>query len=258
MKDTKLIELRDNFFESVSLINDIDEIISAIPSYSSFSGYDELLKGIIDKSNNMILEYKEMLNTDDSDLIELLKDEIIKFNYIIEICTNLLNSKEEVETKQCENERQIIFATSKNGNSLFERDLKDIIIADYQKVLKCFEIAKNYDKITNKEKLTRYTSINKRLSGLAKAKDYQTRVFFKPINKEYVYVFGVDTKKDDNSKRDREVVEQRFYNVIDDYEMVKKLLSSEKTKDQVLVKNNTVETVINEILKGGLKDERKK
>ncbi len=258
--------LQDYFIDALERFDNYNKILDEIPEYSNFEGYQSLIESIIKKSKIKLFDVKKLSKCKDQTLKELVDFEIIKYENIIKLCQKLLDeaSLEKEETNKEErleeniSEKEIIFATSKMGNSVFERDLKNIPESKYADVIKCFDIIKNCDKISNTKKITRFTSNCKTLDNLCKAKEDQVRVFYKIINKDFVYVFGIDIKKDDNSKRDREVVEQRFSNVSSDFEKAKKLLLDENTREAFLARNNIMVTAINEAIKGVEINERRK
>lgn len=222
--DKEIEELRKNIYYTISLLQDKDEIISALPT-PSYPNFFPLIDGIIELLYSDVKEYNKLLkdldeNSDDYyDVSALLENTKLK----IEICNKLKNEacKEKNVTDVVASDRKIDFIFAKSGfNKIkFRSELTSISQENYSEIHKFLEMIRNRQNFNNKQKMRRLIGP---LEGIWEAKVWEVRILFKFLDKDTVYIFGIKEKKSNNDKKNRIQILEKYSSCRLEYDQLAK------------------------------------
>lgn len=238
-----LEQLRDSYYEAICNLTEAEEIDASLPT-SEYPNFCDLMEGIIERSY-IELEYLngELLEEIDPSMKEYLQEEIKICELRIRLCQKKITEalerqqvKEEIMPEN-NNERHLIFATTDSGRTYFERDLKSVPEETYNDVIACVEMLKNGMEESNAEKARAFSN-NPKLSGLHEIKSYQTRLVYRKLTEDCVYVMLVRQKKDDNSQIDRESVISRRQATTAQFNQIKKAMEDPIKRDEIIRQND--------------------
>ena len=212
--DKNIKMLRDQYYNSISLLQKKEDIENALP-FPSYSIFYDLMRCLIEKLNEDFEDYSNLLKEYDKDsddflcVNELLNNTKIK----IDICKKRLE-----EAKEKSNEKEVftldekidfIFAKSKFGEIRFINDLKSVPEESYYSIYEFLEMIHNRQNFHNSEKIKRLSG-NDKLSAIYEAKPFKVRILFKFLDCNTVYIFSIKSKKSDNDSIDRSQIIERF------------------------------------------------
>lgn len=222
--DKEIEELRKNIYYTISLLQDKDEIINALPT-PSYSNFFCLIDGILKLLNNDIEEYNKWLkdfdenSVDYSDVCDLLKNTKFK----IDICEKLKKGafKENNVTEIVASDRKIDFIFAKSGfNKIkFRSELTSISQEKYSEIHEFLEMIRNRQNFNNKQKIRRLIGP---LEGIWEAKVWEVRILFKFLDKDTVYIFGIKEKKSNNDKKNRIQILEKYSSCRLEYDQLAK------------------------------------
>ena len=230
--EEELEALRQQYFQTILFLEEKEDIKSALPA-PEYKNFIPLIVGII-----QILEQesdknkKSRAEETSEEMLEYFDMEIKSLEEKIAICNDLLKvtQKEiEIQEENDNNKKSIIFASTNADNIYFERDLKGIPKEYYQSIENCLKSIENNIQEDNVEKAKTFTN-NVKLAGIHEVKDFQTRVLYKILDKDTVYVMQVRIKKDNNSLQDREEIITRAQQTDKEYKKIKSEIKDELKK----------------------------
>lgn len=231
--------LRQNYYEAINLLQDEEDIKSALPT-NDFQNFFPLITGLITKLELELEKLKAELlasPTENKELISYINEEIEITSKKIIICQKKLEeaSKEEKIIEEFDNQimKNIIFATTPSGNVCLENDLKVIPEEFYQEIIEMLEMLEN-GIIENNVVQARAFLNNQKLSGCHEIKAFKVRIIYKILSPDTVYVLLAKLKKSDNDYRDREEIIIRANNQSRQYELLKEQLKNPQTKDVII------------------------
>lgn len=254
IKDEEINNLRKNYYEAISDLEDDYDIINSLPT-PEFGNFFELMDGIIEKLNDDVNFYQQMLEELEKDsleyeqTIEYLKTTKKKIKLCFDRKNNVMNRLNSIDGKlKNGTNRNIIFAKTRHGRNKFASGLKFVPAEYYLGIEESLEMLEEVDDLfANKSKIKRFLNNNK-LNGIYEVKIFKVRIYFKLIDNDNVYVFFVRLKKDDNSTKDREGVIKRATGCNDDYLEVLDSFQNEVTKQQIIDENLQIRKEIYQIL----------
>ena len=226
MINETLDKMRDSYYEAILLLQDENDILSALPT-PEYQNFFPLMEGLISK---LIHEYEEYQSLNDMD--EEILDEIESLKKKIDICKSLLVrvsneiSSETLDKQATYPKRHLIFAKVSSGATYLEKDLKNIPFEYYDKVLATLDTLENGDIGSNSEKARQFV-FDKRLSGIYEIKEFKIRLIYKVLKGNIVYVMRVRMKKDDNSLIDKQDLVNRIKSTIDEFTELKNNIENE-------------------------------
>ena len=255
--DKEIEELRKNIYYTISLLQDKDEIINALPT-PSYSNFFPLIDGIIELLNNDIEEYNKWLkdldeNSDDYyDVSALLENTKLK----IEICNKLKNEacKEKNVTDVVASDRKIDFIFAKSGfNKIkFRSELTSISQEKYSEIHEFLEMIRNRQNFNNIKKIRRLTGP---LEGIWEAKPFGVRILFKFLDKDTVYIFGIKEKKSNNDSIDRNQILEKYSSCRFEYDQLAKEIILRR--DELIAEHIQYKDEIYDYLKAEARGNRK-
>ncbi len=241
--EIRLDQLRNSYYEAICNLTKIEDIEAALPT-SAYPNFCDLIEGIIERSYEE-LEYLngELLEENDPSMREYLEEGIRICESRISHCQQKL--KEALESQQIKediipediSEKHLIFATTDSGRTYFERDLKSVPEETYNDVIACVEMLKNGMEESNVEKARSFSN-HPKLSGLHEIKSYQTRVIYRKLTEDCVYVMLVRQKKDDNSQIDREMPINRKQSTATQFDQIKKAMEDPVKRNEIIRQND--------------------
>lgn len=126
------------------------------------------------------------------------KDEIevlaSKISYCLEYLSKTLEKEEEKEVSH-----RLVFLKTQRGDSLFERDLKDISSEYYADIKNVFEDIINGVNESNPSKYKKLTN-NVKLRNVAEYKGFKIRIFTTQLKGNVLCVLGIQIKKKNDDK----------------------------------------------------------
>lgn len=255
--DKEIEELRKNIYYTISLLQDKDEIINALPT-PSYANFFPLIDGIIELLNNDIEEYNKWLkdldeNSDDYyDVSVLLENTKLK----IEICNKLKNEacKEKNVTDVVASDRKIDFIFAKSGfNKIkFRSELTSISQEKYSEIHEFLEMIRNRQNFNNIKKIRRLTGP---LDGIWEAKPFGVRILFKFLNNNTVYIFGIKEKKSNNDSIDRNQILEKYSSCRFEYDQLAKEIILRR--DELIAEHIQYKDEIYDYLKAEARGNRK-
>ena len=235
-----LDELRKNYYDAVSLLNNKDDIINALPKTSYPNGY-RILWGVIDRIKEDLDTYEEIKETADEKDLKELEILIEACNFKIDICTDLIMKDDEVEIdNDIPQNKHLIFGTISNGNAFFERDIKEFSQEAYPDILNCLDSIKDGSS-DNIEKGRTFNSNNNELAGTKESKSYQTRVLYKNIAKDCAFIYLMYEKKDDKNTYLINLMKVRKNFFIKEIAELKEALKDSIKRADIITKNEILE-----------------
>lgn len=238
---------RENFYRAISLLQDENDIYSALPS-PEYQTFFPLMEGIISTLEEEYRDYQSL--GDDSEVSEVLES--------IERKISICKSKVEEIKKQSFDDsvdnlarypkRHLIYAKTAFNGTCLERDLKDIPSEYYGSILSTLDTLEHGEEIGgNIEKVKRLTQ-NKELFGLYEIKEFKIRLIYRIISENLVYVMQVRMKKDDNSVRDRRELAIRKKNTENEYMVLKKETLDPIKRETLIMEHDDINRGIRELL----------
>lgn len=238
----KIEELRGQYYETIRLLQDEEDIRSALPR-PEYESFFPLINGIIEMLNNE-LEKTLTMDINDSEMKEAIAEEIRIIKLKLDLCNNLLHiAKEDKKIEEDASktpQKNIIFATTNSGNIRIENDLKNISEEYLGAIVELLTKLQNGTIDNNEQKARSFTSINKKLAGIQELKDFKVRLFYKNLSSDTVYVLMARMKKSDNDRLDREEIKDRASQSNKQYESLKKLIRDPDKKEELVNEHNKI------------------
>lgn len=234
----KIESLRQKYYESISLLQNKEDIENALPR-PEYENFFPLISGLISMLEKELASTREMIQ-DSSDMKEYIEEEINLIKLKLDICNNLLHKA--TEDKQIEEyalgtpKKNIIFATTDSGNVCIESDLKGISEEYLQSVEDSLIQLQEGVIEENIEKGKSMTN-NAKLSKVHELKPFKVRIFYKILSPDTVYVLMVKMKKSNNALRDRREIEERVEQRTKQYESFKKEIKAPEKKEELIKQN---------------------
>ena len=234
----KIENLRQKYYESISLLQNKEDIENALPK-PEYENFFSLISGLINMLDKELASTREMLQ-DSSDMKEYIEEEINLIKLKLDICNKLLHKA--IEDKQIEEEalvtpkKNIIFATTDSGNICIESDLKGISEEYLQSVEDSLIQLQEGVIEENIEKGKSMTN-NAKLSKVHELKPFKVRIFYKILSPDTVYVLMVKMKKSNNALRDRREIEERVEQRTKQYEQLKMKIKDPVIKEELINQN---------------------
>lgn len=243
-----LEELRNNYYDAISRLNNKDDIIAALPKTDYPNGYG-ILFGVLTRIKEDLDEYTELakISEDEEDLrqISILIDAC---NFKIDICTDLIMKDEDVEIdNNVQQNKHLIFGTITNGNAFYERDIKEFSQEAYSDIINCLDNIKDGSS-DNIEKGRTFNSNNNELIGTKESKSYQTRVLYKNIAADCAFVYLMYEKKDDKNSYLVNLMKVRKNFFIKEIADLKEALKDPQKRAEIIAKNELIEENLRSIL----------
>lgn len=232
--------LRQQYFQSIIYLQEKKEILDALPN-STYINFFPIVKGLIELIDKEIKNEEKLLATEEKEdeIHEYIKEEIENLNFKKDICNQLLlEAKEKIEIEESAKEvsrKNLIFATTTSGNIYLEKDVKNMNPEFYDRIgdsLRLLELGdtNNIKQIENNSKLTKVWEI----------KEYQTRLFFKNLSNDTIYIILARIKKDNNSSVDREEAIIRSKKTIREYNKLKQEIKDPIKKGELIEENQRI------------------
>lgn len=164
MKDEELEKLRNSYFEAIVLLQNEEDILDSLPS-PEYQSFFPLMEGLISKQVSECKEFQQL--GDEADILEEvanLKKKIAICHQRVEQVKNQVK-EDSLESQNSHPKRHLIFAKTTFGNTYLERDLRDIPLEYYDKVLSTLDTLESGDIGSNVEKARQLVN-NEKLFGL--------------------------------------------------------------------------------------------
>lgn len=133
----------------------------------------------------------------------------------------------------------MIFAKTAFGSTFLQKDLKDIPVEYYDKVLSALEMLEFGDFSFNTEKVRQLTN-NKKLFGLYEIKEFKVRLIYRVLDGDMVYVLQTRMKKDDNSSLDQRDLINRSRSTNDEFKILKEKVQDSKERNLLIIEHNGI------------------
>ena len=234
----RIEELRKKYYQSISLLQNKEDIENALPK-PEYESFFPLISGLISMLEEELSSTQEMLQ-DSSDMREYIEEEIELIKLKLDICNKLLHTAQ--EDKQLEEEatntqkKNIIFATTDSGNICIENDLKGIPEEYLQSVEDSIIQLQEGFVEENIEKGKSLTG-NAKLSKIHEIKPFKVRLIYKILSADTVYILMVKMKKSNNALRDRREIEERVEQRTKQYEQLKMKIKDPVIKEELISQN---------------------
>lgn len=234
----KIENLRQKYYESISLLQNKEDIENALPK-PEYESFFPLISGLISMLEKELASTQEILQ-DNSEMREYIEEEINLIKLKLDICNNLLHKAN--EDKQIEEEannnpkKNIIFATTDSGNVCIENDLKGIPEEYLQSVEDSLIELQEGVFEENIEKGRQLKSTNK-LVGIHELKKFKVRIIYQILSSDTIYVLGAKMKKSDWDARDRKEIIDRSKDRKNQYERLKKEIKDSVIKEELISQN---------------------
>ena len=235
--DNRIEDLQKNYFEAISLLQDENDIISALPK-PEYKSFFTIMEGLLIMITNEINETEAFINTEKDEscrqeLIEDLKLWKLKFNLCKKIYMKARADEQEEEDFDKTSVKGITFASTLGGSTFFERDLKSMPGEYYDDVLELLRKLKEGEIDANEQKEKQLTN-NNALRGVREKKGFKVRIAYRILDSGIVYVMLVKMKKSDNDRKDVEVVVERKKNTNSEFERLKDKIKEENFRNQLI------------------------
>ena len=238
--------LREQYYESIVLLQEKQDILDALPQ-PDYSNFFSLITGLIERIEKEMLSLKQVIEQPeqtDAEIKEYIEDEISTLLFKQEICKELLQRGKEDEMIEAESERvpkkNIIFATTNNGNVYVENDIKTLPEEYYESLLKMLQNLQNGIEENNSEKAKSMRTIDKKMSGIHSVKEFKIRLYYKRLSPDTVYVFMIQMKKSDNDALYRKEIINRASQINMQYEELKKQIKEPEIKEKLISENEQI------------------
>lgn len=234
----RIEELRQKYYESISLLQNKEDIENALPK-PEYESFFPLISGLISKLEEELTTSQEMIQ-ESSDMKEYIEEEINLIKLKLDICNKLLHMAQ--EDKQIEEEatnaqkKNIIFATTDSGNVCIENDLKGIPEEYLQSVEDSLMQLQDGFVEDNIEKGKSMTN-NVKLSKVHELKHFKVRIIYKILSPDTVYILMIKMKKSNNALRDRREMEERVEQRTKQYEQLKIKIKDPVIKEELIRQN---------------------
>ena len=238
-------ELRQAFYNAISMLDDKKMIMDALPK-SCFSNYFEIMAGLIENLEfDIETTENDFINEIDKEYKEMYKEELSKLLLKKKICEQLVEeakSEENVEKEFTNVEkRHIIFALRNSGRSYFEQDIKDNSFSEeyYGDLIELIETLENGVEENNIQR-ARIMVADDSLVGVHEVKAFKIRVYYEILSPNLAYVFLTKLKKSDNSKRDKQAIQNRKNVVQSEFDYLKELIKNEDVKMKLIEQHDRI------------------
>lgn len=235
----KIENLRKKYYESISLLQNKEDIENALPK-PEYESFFPLISGLISMLEKELASTQEILQ-DNSEMREYIEEEISLIKLKLDICNNLLHKA--TEDKQIEEEalvtpkKNIIFATTDSGNVCIENDMKTVPEEFYTSVKRLLIRLQEGVVEDNGQKAKCFTTVDKKNAGIHEIKEFKVRLFYKNLSPDTVYVLMVRMKKSDNDRLDRGELINRASLINKQYESLKKEIKDLVIKEELIKQN---------------------
>ena len=237
-------DLRKQYFESIMLLTDEEDILNMLPQ-PGYDSFYQIINGVLELIEKEIhLLHGELHNLDDNEYGELINEELKLLNFKKDACQKLIEKasiKGETVEKNDEVEQvNLIFATTENGNVYVERDLKNIPEEYYDSIGECLKKIENGFEESNSEQAHQFTTTHKDLVGLHEIKDFKVRIMYKKLAPDLAYIIMFKIKKSDFSKLDQNEIVIRYKKIQDEYERLSEMIKNPLMKEELINYNNEI------------------
>lgn len=147
----------------------------------------------------------------------------------------------------------MIFAKTTFGNTYLERDLRDIPLEYYDKVLSTLDTLESSDIGSNVEKARQLVN-NKKLFGLYEIKEFKVRLIYRVLSGDMIYVMQTRMKKDNNSSMDQNELISRSKNTNDEYMELKNRVQNPKDRELLIMEHEQIRQEIMQKLTNGKRE----
>lgn len=247
--DEKIEMLRNNYFHTIMLLTDPDDIMENLPCLESKSFYP-LMRGIVEllKTERDECTSFEPENQEEKEYADELLGNI---DEKVRLCQERVAMYESVDLEEEDDykAKNLVFATTSSGRVYVEEDIKNTKPEFYERIYDCFEnlIVGVDESNPTKGKLLRG---NDKVVGLHEVKGHQVRLFYKILDKDTVFVVLSNTKKSDKDKANTKKWATRSQKTFAEYKYIKTLFEDEETKEQIIADNKEIQDSVLGLLRG--------
>lgn len=242
----RIEELRKQYYESIKLLQNESDIISALPQ-PEYESFFPIINGVIKMLDESILITEEELqktNLEDREMLLYIQEELKSLQYKKNLCTRLLekglqDKKIEEEAEQTP-KKNIIFATTESGNVCIENDLKSFPEEYYESVENSLRLLQDGFEESNSVKGKQLIGSNK-VTGLHEIKEFKVRVIYKNLSEDTVYVLMARMKKSTSwTTSDRREIIERSKKRNKQFEMLKEMIKDPIKKAEIIAENSEI------------------
>ena len=225
-------ELSNQHYETINCLDDEEEIRKSISSLN-YDNDSEILIEVAEKFQNDLNKiHEEISKEQEEDIKELLEEEEKETKLRLDICLETIKLKKDKNAGNIEkdtNNITIIFATNElTEKAYIENDIKIIPKEYYENLETCLnQIIEN--KHEGNDTIIKKLANNDNVKDIYESKDFKTRIYYRILPNNTVYIIGANFKKDNNPLRILTFVETR-----------KKLTNRQYTKLKEQAKNNEI------------------
>lgn len=240
MEDNNIEMLRQQYFKAILYLQNEEEIKEALP-IPEYTNFFPILKGLIELIDNEIKTNELMLkdNEKGSEMYEYIKDDIKLLKFKRGLCIQLLlKAQNKIEIEESSKKtpvKNLIFATTTHGNIYLEKDIKNMDEEFYERIEKSLSSLEAGDTIDIKP-----ISNNQKLTKIWEIKQFQTRIFFKNLSHDTIYIISARIKKDNNSSIDREEAIIRAKKTNKEYNKLIEEIKDPIKKEELIAKNKKI------------------
>ncbi len=247
------IKLRNQYYESIKLLTNKEDIIDALPK-PEYKSFFPIISGLIQTLSKEIEELKVLISDEkEEEVKEYLQDELNIIKMKETICIDLYKKAQKEKTTgddfEKTQQKNIIFAKTASGNVYLQKDLKDIPEEYYQSIRECIEKIESGYKEENPEKAKAFTTINSKLVGLHEIKEFKLRVIYKILDKDTAYILLARMKKDNCESLDRDEMINRSENTDKEYQRLKREIENKDKKEKLIEEHKEIKENIFEYIK---------
>lgn len=242
MAKTEEIErLRTEYYQAISDIQDKNLIVSVLP-HPQFYMFFEIMEGLIDKLNNDFEFIKQIIDAEvEKDDLEEYKHELEIINYKRQLCLEIYeeakkNLQEEKAFKSSPN-KHLIFATSNADNVYAIKDLKEIPEEYYEYIQAALN---NLETGVIEDNPERAKQLQGDVKDVHEVKNFKFRLYYQILSPDLAYIMLFKLKKSNNDLGDRLAVVQRKKNTANEFSQLKRLITDETFKEQLIKKNDLI------------------
>ena len=246
-----------SYFKSIFYLQDENDIRKALPN-TDFRSFYEIINGLLGMISKEIAELENCIVEENNlKYKEELKEDLKNWKFKQGLCMSLLEEAEKIEEDESSLynsiNKDLVFASTVGGGTMFERDLKSIPEEYYSSVITCLERLKKGNIDSNDEKEKAFTN-NGCLQGLHEEKEFKIRIIYRVLSKDVLYVMMVKTKKSDNDKADVLGPINRKKNTQDEFYELQSMLNDNQKKEQIIRKSEEdygrIVTILNAAKRG--------
>lgn len=239
-------ELRKKYYEAIILLQNEQDILDSLPQ-PDYGNFFPIIAGLIERLDEETTNLQaELQNNEqiDIEMKEYVEEEIKILMFKKELCISLLQKGNEEKTILEEAaktpKKNIIFATTNNGNVCIENDIKTLPEEYYESLIAMLQNLQNGIEESNGEKAKVLTTVHKKLAGTHEIKEFKVRLFYKILSPDTIYVLMVRMKKSDNDALDRNEIINRVTQRNQQFEKLKKQIKEPQIKSELIAENEKI------------------